>query len=230
MQAWLVNKAVRATRGYQCRRRAHAAGERTATVIRAAKPRDVRITRNISVARKDCGPIVKLGVNYNVRFIVSSTGEEISPFFTRVIGKAEIGVAVAGVELEATEPVDQPNVEHAGDCVRSINGGSAVLQDIDVINQPERNRVQVDRITGKADRRQTASVLQDESFFGEKTAQVNFHAAVTAVDDVLIDCRSSSGWQLLDKVSGATDTESNDILFAVGIDRVRADFFLSRNV
>src|SRR5437588_12548900 len=134
----MVNKAVRGTRGYQKRGRAHVSGEFTATGILTAKSPEVRITRNISVARKDCGPIVKLGVNYNVRFIVSSTGEEISPFFTRVIGKAEIGVAIAGVELEATEPVDQPNVEHTGDRVRAINGGSPVLQDVDVIDQPER--------------------------------------------------------------------------------------------
>ena len=72
----------------------------------------------------------------------------------------------------------------------------------DVVDQHERNGVEVDRITGKANRRQTTSVLQDQSFLSEKTAQVNFHAAVTAVDDVFIDCRSRSGWQLLDKVSG----------------------------
>ena len=203
------------------------AGECTAAVIKAAKSREVRITRDISVARVDGGSIVKLGVNYNVRFIVSSTGEEISPLFGRVIGKAEIGVAIAGVELEATEPVDQPNVEHAGDCVRSINGGSAVLQDIDVVDQPKRNRVQVDCITGKANRRQTASVLQDQSFFREHTAEVNFHATIAEGERgyAFIDCRSRSGWQLLDKVRGGTDPKPGNILPAISIDRVRTDFF-----
>ena len=94
-----------------------------------------------------------------------------------------------------------------------------------MIDQPKRNRVEVDRITGKANRRQTASVLQDQSFFGEKTAQVNFHAAVTAVDDVFINCRSSRGWQLLDEISGVTNTESEDALPAIGIDRVRPNLF-----
>src|SRR5205823_13031476 len=124
-----------------------------------------------------------------------------SPFFPRVIGKAEIGVAIAGVELQATEPVDQPDVEHTGDRVRSINGGSAILQDVDMVDQPEGNRVQVDRITGKANRRETTSVLQDQSLFSENTAEVNRHAAVTAADDVAIDCRSCSRWQLLDQIS-----------------------------
>src|SRR6202040_4205595 len=126
--------------------------------------------------------------------------------------------------------VDQPNVEHTANCVRSVNGGSAVLQDVDVVDQPEGNGIQIDRITGKANRRQTTSVLQDQRFFGENTAQVNFHAAVTAIDDVFIDCRSSSGWQLLDKVSGATDSESRDVLLAVSIDRIWTDLFGSRNV
>src|SRR5207253_1424091 len=171
--------------------------------------------RDVNVAGIERGPVVRLGIDNNVRFIVSSAGEEVSPFFARVIGKAEIGVAIAGVELEATEFVDQPNVEHTGDCVRSINGGSAVLQDVDVIDQPERNRVEVDRITGNAHWRQTASVLQDQSFFRENTAQVNFHAAVTAVDDVFIDCRSRSRWQLLDKVSGGTHPKSGNIFLAV---------------
>src|SRR5438477_10351913 len=220
----LGNRAGAGTWAYQKRGRAHVSGECTTTGILAAKSREVRITGDISVARIDCGTIVKLGIDNNVRFIVSSTGEEISSFFTHVIGRAEVGVAIAGVELEATEPVDQPDVEHTGDCVRAVNGGSAILQNVDVVNQSERNGVQVDRITGEAHRRETASVLQDQSFFSEKTTQVNFHPAVAAIDDVFIDCRSSSRWQLLDKISRATHPKPGNILSAVGIDRVRTDF------
>jgi hypothetical protein len=121
--------------------------------------------------------------------------------------------------------VDQPNVEYTGDCVRSVNGGSAVLQDVDVVDQSKRNRVEVDRITGKANWGQTTSILQNQSFLGEDTAQINFHATITVVNDVFIDCGSSSDWQLLNKISGATDTESSDILFTIGIDRIWTDFF-----
>src|SRR5207247_11077983 len=130
--------------------------------------------------------------------------------------------AIAGVEREATEPADQPDVEHTGDRVRCVNGGSAILQNVDVVNQSERNRVQVDRIAGEANRRQTTSVLQDQSFFSEKTTQVNFHPAVAAVDDVFIDCRSSSRWQLLDKVSGGSHPKPGNILSTISIVRVRS--------
>src|SRR5437763_10861141 len=111
-----------------------------------------------------------------------------------------------------------------------LNSGSSKLQKLEEFNQYERNRVQVDRIAGEANRRQTTSVLQDQSFFSEKTTQVNFHPAVAAVDDVFIDCRSSSRWQLLDKVSGGSHPKPGNILPAISIDRVRADFFGSRNV
>src|SRR6266480_6476470 len=72
--------------------------------------------------------------------------------------------------------VNQPNVENSSDCVSAINGGSAVLQHVDVINQPNRKHVEVDGatekgiepdcITGKTVRRETPSILQDKGFFG----------------------------------------------------------------
>src|SRR5437763_16370411 len=111
-----------------------------------------------------------------------------------------------------------------------LNSGSSKLQKLEEFNQYERNRVQVERITGEANRREPTSVLQDQSFFSEKTTQVNFHPTVAAVDDVFIDCRSSSGWQLLDEVSSRTYPKPGNILPAISIDRVRADFFGSRNV
>ena len=99
-----------------------------------------------------------------------------------------------------------------------------------MVDQPEGNRVEIDRITGKANRRETTPILQDQRFFSENAAQVNFHAAVTAVDNVFIDCRSRSGWQFLDKISSGTHPKPCNILLAISIDRVRTDFFGSRNV
>src|SRR5207248_5714258 len=79
-------------------------------------------------------------------------------------------------------------------------------------------------------RRETTPILQDQRFFSENAAQVNFHAAVTGSDVVFIDCRSRSGWQFLDKISGGTHPKPGNILLAISIDRVRTDFFGSRNV
>src|SRR5207248_6157986 len=83
---------------------------------------------------------------------------------------------------------------------------------------------------GKANRCETTPILQYQSFFCENTAQINFHAAVTTVDVVFIDCRSSRGGQFLGKIGGGTHPKSGDILLAISIDRVRTDFFRSRDV
>ena len=136
--------------------------------------------------------------------------------------------------------MDQPNVKHTTDRVTAINGRGAVLQNVDVINQPKgkqvevhcttEKRIEVVVITGKTISRETASVLQHKSFFGTKTAQIDFRLAITEDIYVFIDRRSCNRGQLLNKVSGTAHAEPVDIVPAIGIDRLRPDFFSSRNV
>jgi Outer membrane cobalamin receptor protein len=47
---------------------------------------------------------------------------------------------------------------------------------------------------------------------------------------IFIDRRSSSNGQLLNKVSGTAHTEPFDVDLAIGVHRLRADFFSGRNV
>src|SRR5438552_8812835 len=98
--------------------------------------------------------------------------------------------------------VNQPNVKHTSDRVSDVNGGSAVLLHVDVINQPNRKHVEVDCaaekgielncITGKTVRRETSSILKDKSFFGTKTAQIDFRLAITEGIYVFINRRSAN--------------------------------------
>ena len=85
-------------------------------------------------------------------------------------------------------------------------------------------------ITGKTISRETASVLQHKGFFGSKTTQVDFRSAITEDVYIFIDRRSSNHRQLLNKVSGTAHTEPVDVVPAIGIDRLRTDFFSGRNV
>src|SRR5436190_5238696 len=99
--------------------------------------------------------------------------------------------------------VNQPNVKHTSDRVSAVNGGSAVLQHVDVINQPNRKHVEVDCatekgieldcITGKTVRRETTSILQDTGFLGAKAAQIDFGLAITEGIYVFINRRSANG-------------------------------------
>src|SRR5438094_836884 len=118
--------------------------------------------------------------------------------------------------------VNQPNVKNSSDCVSAVNGGSAVLQHVDVINQPNRKQVEVDCaaekgielncITGKTVRRETSSILQDKSFFGTKTAQIDFRLAITEGIYVFIDRRPGNYGRLLNKISGTAHTEPEDVV------------------
>src|SRR4029453_13052097 len=137
--------------------------------ISTAKAGKVSVGRNVAIAAVDRGAIIQLTVNNNVCLVVTSAGEEVCPLFALIVGSAQIGVAIAGVNFEAAKSVDQPNVKHTTDRVTAVNGRSAVLQNVDVINQPKgkqvevncrmEKKVEVDFVTGKAGRCQTTSVL-----------------------------------------------------------------------
>src|SRR4029077_14192072 len=141
-------------------------------------------------------------VNNNVRLLVSSAGEEVCPLFTLIVRGAKIGVAVAGINFETAKPVDQPNVNHTTDRVTAVNGRGAVLQNVDVINQPKWKQVEVHCTTEKSIEvvviasktigGETTSVLQHKSFFGSKTTQVDVCTTITDAVKVFIDRRSSS--------------------------------------
>src|SRR5437588_6031045 len=115
VKAWLVDEA------------SNTPGIVNATKVHSAKRCEVRTVRDIGIARIDRGPVVKLGIYNNIGLVVSRPGEEVSPLFTHVIGKAEIGVAIAGVNFEAAKSVNQHNVKNTINRVTAVDGGSAVL-------------------------------------------------------------------------------------------------------
>src|SRR5439155_26523547 len=98
--------------------------------ILTTKAGKVSVGGNVAVAAVDRGGIVHLSVNNNVRLVVTSAGEEVCPLFTLIVGGAEIGIAIAGVNFEAAKPVDQPNVKHTSDRVTAVNGRGAVRQNV----------------------------------------------------------------------------------------------------
>src|SRR4029450_1936564 len=110
-------------------------GEETVENLTSAKTSVVGVTGDIGVAREDCGAIVRLSVKHNIGLIVPDTGEEVCPFFTRIIGKTEIGVAIAGVELEPAEFVNEKEVNNPIDRVGAVNGGGAGLRGVNVRNE-----------------------------------------------------------------------------------------------
>ena len=210
--------------------RPNTAGKVTGTDIIAAKIGVVSIVRDIHVAREDGGAVIKAGVNHDVRLVVARARQEVGGLFGRVIGKPKIGVAIAGVDFQATEAVNQVNVDHARDRVRAVVGRGTVFQDVDVIDQPKRERVEVHRVAGETNVGETTAILQDESLLRSDAAQVDARAAVTTVGVVFVHARSGGRRDLLNQIRGTAHTKAGDVVAAISIDRIRPDFFRGRNI
>ena len=85
-------------------------------------------------------------------------------------------------------------------------------------------------ITGKAVGCDTPSVLQHQGFLGQQTTQVDFCSAITDGGQILIDRRASSHGQRLNKISGTAHTEPEDVIPAIGVDRLWPYLFSGGNI
>src|ERR1700730_3125861 len=127
--------------------------------ICAAKLFEVTVMRDIRVAREDGSPIVKLRIDNNVRLVVAGAGENVRSVFGCVVGESKIGVARARIHFNPTKFVDQPNVKHARHRIGAANRRGAVFQDVDVVDQSNWERVDVDGISRETNWRQPPAVL-----------------------------------------------------------------------
>ena len=74
------------------------------------------------------------------------------------------------------------------------------------------------------------SIDEDQSLFGQQTAQVNYDTAVTAIGDVLVDSRAQLLWQFVEQVCCVAHIQPLDVLQTIRVHRVRSDFFRGWNV
>src|SRR5205814_9818932 len=121
--------------------------------------------------------------------VVTGTCEQVAGFFTSIIGETKVGVAVAGVNLQTTEAVDQEDVDHAGHSFGAVNRRGAVLQDVDVVDQTKREPVEINRRRSGVGK--SSTVLQNQGLFWIDTAQTDTGAAVTTVGSGFCGIRSS---------------------------------------
>jgi hypothetical protein len=117
------------------------AGEIAAASVSAPKAFHICIAGEVTVAAKDRGAIVILGKNDNICLVISNACQKVAFALARIVGRAKIGIAVAGIQLQPAKFVLEKDIENAADCVRSVNSGSAIFQNVDVIDDRERNQV-----------------------------------------------------------------------------------------
>src|SRR5262249_24733704 len=120
------------------------AREISAARIKAAKPIEIHVVGNIAVATENTTKAVpKIGNNHDISFVVSGAG--LNPGFplAHFIGRSHVCISVSAPNLQATELVDQEEVDHTRDRVRSIHSRGAIFKDVNVIDHRERYQVDV---------------------------------------------------------------------------------------
>src|SRR5436190_5941792 len=176
--------------------RADDAGKIRTAKIESAPRKLVRVTGNVAVPTVDGGPIVGIGNDHDIGLVISRAGNHPRLELASVIGGAQVRVANTASNLQTTEFVFQKDVDHTGHRIAAVNSRGAILQDVDVIDHGEGNEIDVHPGgAGPAGHRSppttnygsALSIDENQSFFGQQTAQVGDDAAVTAIGDVLIN-------------------------------------------
>src|SRR5438270_10166282 len=111
--------------------------------ISAAKSYRVPVASKIAVTAENGAPIVGIGNDQDVGFVISRACLQPCLIFARIIGSSHVGVSPRASDLEAAEFVDQDDVEHTRNRVGSVNSRSAILQNFDAVDHREWNQVDV---------------------------------------------------------------------------------------
>src|SRR5436190_17516637 len=177
-------------------KRADDAGKIRTAIIKSAPRKLVRVTGNVAVTTIDGGPIVGIGNDHNIGLVISRAGNHPRLELACVIGGTQVGIANTASNLHITEFVFQEDVEHTGHRIAAVNGGGAILQDVDMINHWERNEIDVDpRDAGRGTCADPAaapnycsafSIDENQSFFGQQTTQIRYDAAIPPTNAISI--------------------------------------------
>ena len=130
--------------------------------------------------------------------------------------------------------MDQEEVNHTSDRVRTVHSRGAILQNVDVIDHGKGYQLNVRTSAKPGDAQRTEghpfAVNQNQSLLRQDAAQVELDATVTTISDVLVN---GSARLLRDeclKVGCVADTQLFDVLRSIGVHWIRARLFRRGNI
>src|ERR1700726_2620767 len=166
-----------------------------ASGVKSSKRCEIPVGRNVAIGAEEAtGTLIEISDYHNVGLVISGAGFDPCVPLTHVVGCSEVCVPVTAPDLKPTELVDQKVVDHPGHRVGAIDSRGAILEDFEVIDQGERNELDV-VAAGQCTRRKALAIYEDQSLFREQTAQAAPNSAVTAIGDVLVDRSACLLWQ-----------------------------------
>src|SRR5947208_7235780 len=134
------------------------AREVSAPSIKSSKGVEIPVARNVAIPTENtAGTLPEIGNDNDIGLVVTGAGFDPGFPFTHLIGGAEICVAVSASNFQATEFVDQEEVDHTSDSVRPVHSRRAILEDIHVIDHRERYQIDVRPCTATSAAQRTIS-------------------------------------------------------------------------
>src|SRR6476660_5247136 len=200
-----------------------------AAKINASPWYSLRIASKVAVTGENGLPIVGIGNDQDIGFVISRAGNHPGFCLARIIGGAQVRIANTAAQLETAEFVFQKNIDHTCHRIAAINGRGAILQDVDVINHWERNEIDVNA-NSVCIRCDAFSIDENQSLFRQQTTQVWYDGAIPAKGDVLVDGRAHLLWQLREQVGCVVSAQFLNIFRAISIHGIRASLFRGRDV
>ena len=106
-----------------------------AAYVESSKRDKVPVAGNVAItAEQATGALIEIGDHHDIGLVIAGAGFQPRFPFTHIIGPSHVCISVAATDLQATELVNQEEVDHASHRIRSVHSRGAVLQDIDVID------------------------------------------------------------------------------------------------
>src|SRR6266436_8855243 len=161
----------------------NAARKVAAATIKSAKRNKETVGRDVTVTAEDpVEALPEISDHNDVSLVITGASLEPSVPFAHLIGRAHVCVAVLGSDFQTTELVNQEEVDHARDGIRSVHSRGAILEDVDVIDHRKRYQVDVRACTAPGGTQRTEgdtfAVDQNQSLLWQQAAQVKLNGTI----------------------------------------------------
>src|SRR5437773_6912958 len=122
----------------------NSAGKISTACVEPSKRNKEAVGGNVPVTAKNSAfALPEIGYHHDVCLVITGAGLEPCLPLAHFIGRSHVCISVSGPNLQATEFVDQEEVDHTSDGVGSIHSRGAIFKDVYVIDHRKRYQVNV---------------------------------------------------------------------------------------
>ena len=219
---WLIALEVVAQAAIDVQLAPNAAGRQAVEIAAAALAAVIAGLAEVGVGQEDLVALVVVEHAEDVELVLAEVAPAAGQGGAVVVLAA--GLAAADARLEAAVVAPHDDVHHAGDGVRAVDRGGAVLQDLDPLDRAGGNGVQVDegvlQVLSEAVAGDAAAVDQHQGRLLAQAAQRDAGGARSeAVGEAFAEAAAAVGRQIAEHFGNGRLAGALDVLAGDHVDR-----------